>query len=515
MIDPRPRLDRDRRRRLLRGRPVPRGYRGHGLHRQRRHQPDQPRPARVARLVAQGRSTQPDFVWSEDNWFRPVDIELGPDGALYVADFYNRIIGHYEVPLTHPGRDRERGRIWRIVYRVPMARADADRPGPTGPRRRVDGAGRRPRPPQPGRPHSRGEPVGRARRRASTPRWRGSWPSSSEDNPWRRVHALWVLHRLGAWTRSTLDAGGRATPTGSCGSTRCACSAEQPSPSGRSLVELARRAARRTATRSSAARRRGAGPASRFEQHPAAARPPSIGPGRRHAPDPRRHAWRCGTSSARHRPGAARGARAERARRRAISPTWPPASRRRGGAFLLAAHVDGAPEPRGDLIRFVHHIARYRRRGDGPVAHRIRPGPCAAGAGPSRHGCSKAIQQGTQERGASARAMSCGTWPGDCPGPARLGDGGGGPARDRPGRARSTCATSRAEPGGPGAGARRPARPSGPRRSTALVTHRPEGGRSPLLGRVLGDATAPAGACATGSASLARRDRPARGAASR
>jgi putative heme-binding domain-containing protein len=60
---------------------------------------------------------QPDFVWSEDNWFRPVDIELGPDGALYVADFYNRIIGHYEVPLTHPGRDRESGRIWRIVYK--------------------------------------------------------------------------------------------------------------------------------------------------------------------------------------------------------------------------------------------------------------------------------------------------------------------------------------------------------------------------------------------------------------
>ncbi len=60
---------------------------------------------------------QPDFVWSEDNWFRPVDIELGADGALYVADFYNRIIGHYEVPLPHPGRDRERGRIWRIVSR--------------------------------------------------------------------------------------------------------------------------------------------------------------------------------------------------------------------------------------------------------------------------------------------------------------------------------------------------------------------------------------------------------------
>jgi putative heme-binding domain-containing protein len=58
---------------------------------------------------------KPDFLVSEDPWFRPVDLCLGGDGALYVADFYNRIIGHYEVPLDHAGRDRERGRIWRIV----------------------------------------------------------------------------------------------------------------------------------------------------------------------------------------------------------------------------------------------------------------------------------------------------------------------------------------------------------------------------------------------------------------
>ncbi|MFO0967698.1 MAG: PVC-type heme-binding CxxCH protein [Gemmataceae bacterium] len=58
----------------------------------------------------------PDFVVCDDPWFRPVDIKLGPDGALYIADFYNRIIGHYEVPLDHPGRDREKGRIWRIRY---------------------------------------------------------------------------------------------------------------------------------------------------------------------------------------------------------------------------------------------------------------------------------------------------------------------------------------------------------------------------------------------------------------
>src|SRR5207237_7075122 len=59
---------------------------------------------------------QEDFLVSDDPWYRPVDIKLGPDGALYVADFYNRIIGHYEVPLDHPGRDRTSGRIWRIVY---------------------------------------------------------------------------------------------------------------------------------------------------------------------------------------------------------------------------------------------------------------------------------------------------------------------------------------------------------------------------------------------------------------
>ncbi len=64
-----------------------------------------------------------DFLVSDDPWFRPVDLELGPDGAIYVADFYNRIIGHYEVPLQHPDRDRTRGRIWRVTYRDGVRKA--------------------------------------------------------------------------------------------------------------------------------------------------------------------------------------------------------------------------------------------------------------------------------------------------------------------------------------------------------------------------------------------------------
>ncbi len=71
-----------------------------------------------------------DLVSATDPWFRPVDLQLGPDGALYIADFYNRIIGHYEVPLLHPGRDRDRARIWKLSYKQPralpnLAKADA------------------------------------------------------------------------------------------------------------------------------------------------------------------------------------------------------------------------------------------------------------------------------------------------------------------------------------------------------------------------------------------------------
>jgi putative heme-binding domain-containing protein len=58
----------------------------------------------------------PDLLTSSDPAFRPVAMQFGPDGCLYVVDWYNKVISHNEVPRTHPDRDRERGRIWRIRH---------------------------------------------------------------------------------------------------------------------------------------------------------------------------------------------------------------------------------------------------------------------------------------------------------------------------------------------------------------------------------------------------------------
>ena len=46
--------------------------------------------------------------------FRPVDVKMGPDGALYLADWSNIIIQHGEVDFRDERRDQSHGRIWRV-----------------------------------------------------------------------------------------------------------------------------------------------------------------------------------------------------------------------------------------------------------------------------------------------------------------------------------------------------------------------------------------------------------------
>ena len=58
-----------------------------------------------------------DLVTSTHGAFRPIDVQNGPDGALYVADWYNPIIQHGEVDFRDERRDHTHGRIWRITAR--------------------------------------------------------------------------------------------------------------------------------------------------------------------------------------------------------------------------------------------------------------------------------------------------------------------------------------------------------------------------------------------------------------
>ena len=56
------------------------------------------------------------ILFSSDPSFRPADIEMGPDGAIYFTDWHNPIIGHMQHNLRDPSRDRTHGRVYRVTY---------------------------------------------------------------------------------------------------------------------------------------------------------------------------------------------------------------------------------------------------------------------------------------------------------------------------------------------------------------------------------------------------------------
>ncbi len=56
----------------------------------------------------------PELVKTNHQSFRPIDVKMGPDGAIYIADWFNPIIQHGEVDFRDPRRDHTHGRIWRV-----------------------------------------------------------------------------------------------------------------------------------------------------------------------------------------------------------------------------------------------------------------------------------------------------------------------------------------------------------------------------------------------------------------
>jgi putative heme-binding domain-containing protein len=142
------------------------------------------------------------FMLSEDPWFRPVDVKLGPDGSIYIADFYNRIIGHYEVPLNHPGRDKVSGRIWKITYKgtegsKPMAVTDWSK---AGLQQLIDGLKH---PQLNTRLKVADRIVDTWKEKAVGPV--GELLASNQADPTSTAHALWILNRLNALPEKTLN----------------------------------------------------------------------------------------------------------------------------------------------------------------------------------------------------------------------------------------------------------------------------------------------------------------------
>lgn len=57
-----------------------------------------------------------NFLVSGDSWFRPVSVQTGPDGALWVMDWCDKYPCYQNANADPEGVDREMGRIWRVVW---------------------------------------------------------------------------------------------------------------------------------------------------------------------------------------------------------------------------------------------------------------------------------------------------------------------------------------------------------------------------------------------------------------
>jgi putative membrane-bound dehydrogenase-like protein len=85
------------------------------------------KPDGVSYTVAKEKGREEtEFIRSKDLWFRPIENRVGPDGALYVVDFYNQAVIHNDTrgpvhgpanAAVRPDRDHYFGRIWKVQHK--------------------------------------------------------------------------------------------------------------------------------------------------------------------------------------------------------------------------------------------------------------------------------------------------------------------------------------------------------------------------------------------------------------
>jgi putative heme-binding domain-containing protein len=59
---------------------------------------------------------EPDFLSANDAWFMPVSEKVGPDGCLYILDWYDRYHCYQDANRDPQGIDRQKGRLYRVRY---------------------------------------------------------------------------------------------------------------------------------------------------------------------------------------------------------------------------------------------------------------------------------------------------------------------------------------------------------------------------------------------------------------
>jgi putative heme-binding domain-containing protein len=60
---------------------------------------------------------RPDFLTANDAWFMPVSQKVGPDGCLYILDWYDRYHCYQDANRDPAGIDRKNGRLYRVRYK--------------------------------------------------------------------------------------------------------------------------------------------------------------------------------------------------------------------------------------------------------------------------------------------------------------------------------------------------------------------------------------------------------------